>query len=120
RVDVERTLDKDTLLSREALDKIFKHAAEKPKPLDNWDQLYARIVDTSPVENVTLADLAQDPAWEGFSKDATTMVEKLYFLGDYLNSEEKTVRDKKRTLENMIEYSIVDATKFENSAKMKL
>lgn len=120
RMDVEKTLDKDTFLSREALDKIFQHAAEKPKPMDNWEQLYARIVDTSPVENVTLADLAKDPAWEGFSKDAAVMVEKLYALGDYLNSEEKTVRDKKRTLENMIEYSIVDATKFESSSKMKL
>lgn len=120
RMDVEKTLDKDTLLSREALDKIFQHASEKPKPLDNWEQLYARIVDTSPVENVTLADLAQDPAWNDFAKQAKGMMGKLGELGAYLNSDDTSTSSKTRTLGNMIDYMIVDPTNFENSAKMKL
>src|SRR5690606_34984734 len=88
--------------------------------LDNWEQLYARIVDTSPVENVTLADLAQDEAWNDFSKQAQSMMGKLNGLAEYLNNDEKSTSSKMRTVENMIDYMIVDPTKFESSAKMKL
>ncbi|HEX2751613.1 MAG TPA: hypothetical protein VHP34_00600 [Alphaproteobacteria bacterium] len=119
RMEVNEKLDKDTFLSRESLDKIFKHAADKRKPLDNWEQLYAQIIDVNPVEGVTVADLAKDPAWAAFSNESAKMVEKLKNLGDYLTGS-KPEGYKNRTLENMIDYVIVDATKFETSAKMKL
>lgn len=118
RMEVDEKLDKDTFLSRESLDKIFKHAADKRKPLDSWDQLYAQIIDVSPVENVTVADLAKDPAWPAFSKESALMIEKLAGLADYLTGS-KPEGYKTRTLENMIEYVVVDATKFETSAKMR-
>jgi hypothetical protein len=119
RMEVDAKLDKDTFLSRESLDKIFKHAADKRKPLDNWGQLYAQIIDVNPVEGVTVADLVKDPAWTEFSSESAKMVEKLKNLGDYLTGS-KPEGYKNRTLENMIDYVIVDATKFETSAKMKL
>ncbi len=119
RMEVNEKLDKDTFLSRESLDKIFKHAADKRKPLDNWEQLYAQIIDVNPVEGVAVADLAKDPAWAAFSSESAKMVEKLKNLGDYLTGS-KPEGYKNRTLENMIDYVIVDATTFETSAKMKL
>jgi len=119
RVEVEEKLDKDTFLSRESLDKIFKYAADKRKPMDNWEQLYAQIVNVTPVENVTFADLAKDPAWENFSRESAAMVDKLHALGDYLTGNAQP-HSKLRTLENMIDFTVVDATKFETSAKMKL
>lgn len=119
RMEVNEKLDKDTFLSRESLDKIFKHAADKRKPLDNWEQLYAQIVEANPVDGVTAADLAKDPAWGEFSKESAKMVDKLNALGDYLTGS-KPEGYKTRTLENMVEYVIVDATCFDTSAKMRL
>ena len=118
-MDTEGALDKETLLSREALDKIFKHAADKEKPIDSWEELYQRIVLTAPTDKATAADLAADPAWKSFTEEAGAMLTKLKNLGAYLNGD-KPESYKRRTLENIVDYVIVDTTRFDSSDKMKL
>jgi hypothetical protein len=119
-VDTQEPIAREVFMSRESLEKVFHNEAAKKPVLDTWENIYAYIVNGQPVKGIAAEDLTGDKAWPVFAGELEAMAAKLHKLPDYLAGEEFTERQKQKTLENMIEYVIVDPTRFETSDKMRL
>jgi len=119
-VDTQEPIAREVFMTRESLEKVFHSEAAKKPVLDTWEKIYTYIVNGQPVKGTTAEDLSADKAWPVFTAELEMMSAKLHKLPDYLAGEEFTERQKQKTLENMIEYVIVDPTRFETSDKMRL
>lgn len=118
-VETDEPIAREVFMNRQSLDKVFHSEAAKKPTLDNWENIYSYIVNGEPVKGVSAEDLSKDKAWPVYAADLESMSAKLHKLSDYLSEPNCPEYQKQRTLKNMMDYVIVDATRFETSDKMR-
>lgn len=98
RINRQEPLLVDTVMPKDALDKLFNAEAAKVPPLSSWEGLYTRIINKIPEADIEVVDD------EKFNTLMRTVVEKLQSFSDYIQSPDHTMREKDIAIANMAEY----------------
>lgn len=119
-VDTHEPIAREVFMNRQSLDKVFHGEAARKPLLNSWENVYDYIVNGRPVKEITEENLSASKAWAPYAAELEAMAAKLHQLPEYLAGDAFDENRKKATLKNMMEYVIVDSTRFETSAEMRL